>query len=411
MRRTLWATAVQCARDKDFDTAEGIFANLARAEPDNRRITLNQALLFDQRADASRLRGDNAAADRADTEALALYCQAMDAEPPIADAFFNAAFFHLKQQDFPRAKDCLETYLALAAESVPDYGDGSDYANNVSNNAHDHANSHHEHANDVSCSYHNHANDSSDYANDDHDRANSVSYAHREHANGDADYANGVRDQAQRDQAHDHTHGDGSREHDDAHGHTHGDGSREHDPGNRDRGDDDDDAENRHYKIERATELLNRIESESLDNAAFAAAYRAINAGDEEGGIARIRTFLEHNPRVWTAWFLLGWGLRRLQRWEEGRKAFEQALRSGDANADTRNELASCCMELGDLDAAEGHLAKALALEPENTKIMSNMGFLALKKGQNDTARIWFLTLLEYDPEDVLAQTMAEQLG
>ena len=48
-------------------------------------------------------------------------------------------------------------------------------------------------------------------------------------------------------------------------------------------------------------------------------------------------------------------------------------------------------------------LLKALAMEPESTKIISNLGYLALAMGNKQEARNYFTTVLEFDPKDRIA--------
>jgi tetratricopeptide (TPR) repeat protein len=168
------------------------------------------------------------------------------------------------------------------------------------------------------------------------------------------------------------------------------------------------------YKLKRAAELLNHIEEQHLATDEFRLAYECINRSEEEQGIAHIRTFLERNPTVWNAWFLLGWGLRRKERWTEAKEAFVLALKHGEAGGtvlvDTYNEMAICCLELKEYAEAEKLLYRAINIESENTKIMSNMGFVCLKQDKPDEALSWFTTVLEFDPEDELAQKMVEEL-
>jgi Flp pilus assembly protein TadD len=165
------------------------------------------------------------------------------------------------------------------------------------------------------------------------------------------------------------------------------------------------------YKIDRAAEMVNQINAQNLEDKQFRDAFVSISKGEEERGIETIRQFLEKNPAVWNGWFLLGWGLRRMERWQDAKAAFLQAAAHGASNADTRNELAICCMELEQFDESEKYLRDALNLENENTKIMSNMGVLALRRDKKEEALSWFLTVLEYDPDDGLAKQMAEKLS
>ncbi|MFI3256804.1 MAG: tetratricopeptide repeat protein [Spirochaetales bacterium] len=168
--------------------------------------------------------------------------------------------------------------------------------------------------------------------------------------------------------------------------------------------------ENATYKKERAKEIISDIDNRNLDDELFKSAFDFISMGQEEKGLEAIREFLEKNPTVWNAWFMLGWALRRLERWEDAKNALEQCLSCGGENTDTYNELAICLIELQDYKNAEQKLKKALAIECENTKIMSNMGYLALKQGDIEKARRYFETVLEFDPNDRIAKETLIQL-
>ena len=60
-------------------------------------------------------------------------------------------------------------------------------------------------------------------------------------------------------------------------------------------------------------------------------------------------------------------------------------------------------MESGDLKGAKKILEKALVKDSENTKIISNLGYLALKEGNPSLAAGYFQTVLEIDPNDKIA--------
>ncbi len=167
---------------------------------------------------------------------------------------------------------------------------------------------------------------------------------------------------------------------------------------------DDSMGENGLYKKNRAQQLINQINNRNMDDDHFRAAHKLITNGEEEKGLEEIRAYLQKNPDVWNAWFMLGWGLRRLERYEDAKKAFEKALTlDGVETADTYNELAICCMEENDLPKAKKYLEKALSMDSENTKIISNLGYIALKEGNPALAASYFQTVLEYDPNDKIA--------
>lgn len=156
-------------------------------------------------------------------------------------------------------------------------------------------------------------------------------------------------------------------------------------------------------KVRHARRVIDEIESQNLLDRLFKEAFDFIRMGDEQTGIERITEFLDRYPDAWNAWFLLGWGHRRLGEYEKAADAFGRAAELGASNADTYNELAICRMELGDYQDSRTHLVHALQLEPDNTKVMSNFGVLALKQGDTAEARRYFAAVLELEPEDPVA--------
>jgi Flp pilus assembly protein TadD len=63
-------------------------------------------------------------------------------------------------------------------------------------------------------------------------------------------------------------------------------------------------------------------------------------------------------------------------------------------------------MELGELDQSRDWLVEALSEEPENTKIIANLGMVSLRKGKKEEAAGFFRTVLEIDPKDQIAKEM-----
>jgi Flp pilus assembly protein TadD len=140
-----------------------------------------------------------------------------------------------------------------------------------------------------------------------------------------------------------------------------------------------------------AKEVQNLIESE--------------NAAD---ALVKIKEAIEARPRNKRLWFLLGWALRVLRRWQDAASALEYASELGAKNVDLQNELSICYVELGRYAEAQAALQKALRADPYNTKTISNLGVLALRRGDKKTAASFFRTVLEYDKDDPLAKKMLE---
>lgn len=169
--------------------------------------------------------------------------------------------------------------------------------------------------------------------------------------------------------------------------------------------------ENGIYKKNRAQEILNEISNRNMEDDHFKAAYDFINNGEEEKGLEEIRLFIQKNPNVWNAWFMLGWGLRRLERFSDAKAAFQKTLTlEGGENSDTYNELAICLLEEGDIKESKKVLEKALSKDSENTKIISNLGYVALKEGNPSAAAGYFQTVLEIDPDDKIATIELQKL-
>ena len=164
-------------------------------------------------------------------------------------------------------------------------------------------------------------------------------------------------------------------------------------------------------KKKKAKDMIGRLKNRSHFDVLFSEAFDFIKMGKEEEGITKISEFLADNPDVWNAWFLLGWAHRRLGQYKEGRDAFYKAIEHGSVEADTHNELAICLLELGHYAESRKELEKALRIEPENTKIINNLGILAIKQEEPEEAVGFFRTVLDIDPEDEIAQQYMEYLG
>ncbi len=295
IRTELTEAAILKVRNGDFELAEEIFLALHGLDPEDSLPVLNLALLLDERADNLRRAGLEEDAEACDAEAFRYYKAAMIAEPPLPDAFFNAGFFYIKQQNYRKAREALETYLSIETRDTVTV----------------------------------------------------------------------------------------------------------------------------HQRKDKARQIIDGISTRDLEDDLFKQAFDEINLGHEESALEKIRLFLEHHPAVWNGWFLLGWALRRLERWEDAKAAFLQTLELGKKEGsgietgytDICNELSICLMETGDLVNSRKWLISALETESENTKIIANLGMVALKEGKKQEAAGFFRTVLEIDPRDQLAREMLAQLS
>jgi len=153
---------------------------------------------------------------------------------------------------------------------------------------------------------------------------------------------------------------------------------------------------------------LEKIKESGFHEENYQIANKLVKEGNASEGLNYIRAFLEDYPLACNGWFLLGWALRILKRWEDAASALRKAIELGGDNSDTRNELAICLMETGDTSSAKRELETALYNDPENVKIISNLGALALKTGDKEKASAFFRTALEIDKDDPIAKKYLE---
>lgn len=164
-------------------------------------------------------------------------------------------------------------------------------------------------------------------------------------------------------------------------------------------------------QINEVKKIVQSIQAQNLTDTQFKEAYDFILMSQEEKALEKIESFLKDNPHVWNGWFLKGWALRRLQQYDLALEAYDRCILEGGDTPDTLNEQAICYMETGNLTKAEEILLKALRKEPENTKIISNLGIVYLQLGDLDQSLQFFSTVLEFDPEDPLAQKYVQELS
>jgi len=156
-------------------------------------------------------------------------------------------------------------------------------------------------------------------------------------------------------------------------------------------------------KKEEAERLLRECGGLKERNTEYRNAYEDIAANRDAEGLEKVEAFLKENPDIWNAWFLKGWALRKLERYPEALTAFNRARDLKSDQAEILNEMAICQLELGDYAASSELLQKAFSLEPDNLKVISNMGILALKQERKEEAAGFFRTVLELEPEDPIA--------
>lgn len=155
--------------------------------------------------------------------------------------------------------------------------------------------------------------------------------------------------------------------------------------------------------------IMKDINSKLNNDKALMQAYDAIQMNNEEKALTLLETYLNTNPKVWNAWFLKGWSLRRLDQYAEAEKAFLACISLGETNSDIYNELAICSVETGKMELAKTYLNTAVDLDENNMTLLSNLAYLHLKDNELDEARKFLELARNIDQKDpVIIQLMAD---
>lgn len=173
------------------------------------------------------------------------------------------------------------------------------------------------------------------------------------------------------------------------------------------------------YKRTRAQEIVNNIKRDGLTDEDFLVAYKTLDnerstISEMNSALDRVRQFLQRQPGSARGWFLLGWALRKLNRYTDAKSAFLQSLKCDsddeELNSNTNNELGLCFMAEGKLNEAKRAFISALKIAPENVRVISNLGVLKEREGDAVGARKYFLAVLEYSPGDAIALDALKRL-
>jgi len=154
--------------------------------------------------------------------------------------------------------------------------------------------------------------------------------------------------------------------------------------------------------------ILKDIETKLAGEQRLMQAYDAIQMNKEEEALFLLNQYIEQYPKVWNAYFLKGWTLRRLERFEEAQNALIQALELESHSSDIYNELALCTLEAGNDELAKSYLGTALDLDEHNITFMSNLAYLHLRSGELEEARHLLEQARALDGEDPLIQQLME---
>ena len=77
---------------------------------------------------------------------------------------------------------------------------------------------------------------------------------------------------------------------------------------------------------------------------------------------------------------------------------------------DSLNELSICLLEMGLVTEARKALERALRVEPENVKVIVNLGAVAVRQDKLREASGFFRAALDIDPSDPAAKSWLDRI-
>jgi len=162
-------------------------------------------------------------------------------------------------------------------------------------------------------------------------------------------------------------------------------------------------------KLEHVKKIMGDIDNKLNNDKLLMQAYDQIQMAKEEEALTNLEHYLGDNPKVWNAWFLKGWALRRLTRFSDAEKAFLSCISLGESSSDIYNELAICALETDKKDLAKNYLNTAIDLDEKNITLLSNLAYLHLRDGELDEAREFLELARNIDEKDpVIVRLMSD---
>lgn len=153
-------------------------------------------------------------------------------------------------------------------------------------------------------------------------------------------------------------------------------------------------------KREHVQKIMGDINNKLNNDKLLMQAYDQIQMSKEEEALINLEDYLKESPKVWNAWFLKGWALRRLQKFADAEKAFLACISLGESSSDIYNELAICALETGKKDLAKNYLNTAVDLDEKNITLLSNLAYLHLQDEEWDEAREFLELARNIDEKD-----------
>lgn len=127
-----------------------------------------------------------------------------------------------------------------------------------------------------------------------------------------------------------------------------------------------------------------------------------VQNGQPEKALAVCQQILELKPNSAAGYLVVGDAMRRLNRLEDARVAYETASKQADLFLEPLRRLAELCGEMGDSERQLSYLQRLDALSPLNVERKVDMGSIQLDLGREDEAEALFDQAVEQITREAL---------
>ncbi|MFA6844631.1 MAG: tetratricopeptide repeat protein [Sphaerochaetaceae bacterium] len=155
-------------------------------------------------------------------------------------------------------------------------------------------------------------------------------------------------------------------------------------------------------KRKKVEKVFSDINNKINNDTTLMQAYDEIQLSNEQKALSLLDEYIKKNEKVWNAYFLKGWALRRLEQFQKAKEALLMCLKLEESNADIYNELSLCELALGNKELAKTYLNIAVDLDNGNLTMLSNLAYLHLKDLEFDEARKYLEIARSLDGNDPL---------
>lgn len=150
-------------------------------------------------------------------------------------------------------------------------------------------------------------------------------------------------------------------------------------------------------------EIIDLYDQQKKIEELFYEAYDFIRLGKENLGLQKAEELLALNKENWSAWFLKGWALRRLNQFQEAEAALQKSFSLEQEHIEPLNELAIVLLELEKYKECRNVLEKAQKLDPKDPRVINNLGILAFYENKLEEAISFFQQSLKLDENNPVA--------